>query len=185
MNLDDRASRGYYYLYNVYQLGSSFSVCPAIRPMLTMRTRYALKALTMLAASDSTKPVLIGALAEREAIPRKFLEAILRELKQHGILTAQRGRGGGYALRLRPEEITLAAVIRALDGPIAPVPCLSRTAYRKCDECKDERTCGVKLVLKDLYDATAQVLEGTTLADLARRTQQAEGQTSHSFAYSI
>jgi Rrf2 family protein len=153
--------------------------------MLTMRTRYALKALTVLAGADHQKPVLIGDLAEREAIPRKFLEAILRELKQHGILTAQRGRGGGYSLRLQPEEITLASVIRALDGPIAPVPCLSRTAYRKCDECKDERTCGVKLVLKDLYDATAQVLEGTTLADLARRTQQAAGQTSHTFAYSI
>jgi len=153
--------------------------------MLTMRTRYALKALTILAGTGDQKPVLIGELAEREAIPRKFLEAILRELKQHGILTAQRGRGGGYALRLPPEEITLASVIRALDGPIAPVPCLSRTAYRKCDECKDERTCGVKLVLKDLYDSTTQVLEGTTLADLVRRTQQAAGQTSHSFAYSI
>ncbi|HEY6725289.1 MAG TPA: Rrf2 family transcriptional regulator [Polyangiaceae bacterium] len=185
MNLDDSASRGYDYVYNVYQVSSSISIRPTIRPMLTMRTRYALKALTVLAATGSSKPVLIGELAEREAIPRKFLEAILRELKQHGLLTAQRGRGGGYALRLKPEEITLASVIRALDGPIAPVPCLSRTAYRKCDECKDERTCGVKLVLKDLYDATAQVLEGTTLADLARRTQQAEGQTSHTFAYSI
>lgn len=183
MSLDDRERRGYDYVYNVYQLSSSIGPNP--RPMLTMRTRYALKALTILAGTGDQKPVLIGELAEREAIPRKFLEAILRELKQHGILTAQRGRGGGYALRLPPEEITLAAVIRALDGPIAPVPCLSRTAYRKCDECKDERTCGVKLILKDLYDATAQVLEGTTLADLVQRTQQAAGQTSHTFAYSI
>jgi Rrf2 family protein len=141
--------------------------------MLTMKTRYALKALGNLAEREGSEPTLVSELAEQEGIPRKFLEAILRELKQHGMLTAQRGRGGGYLLRQAPEEITLADVIRALDGPIAPVPCLSRTAYRRCDECKSERACGVRLVMQDLYDATAGVLERTTLADLVQRTQQA------------
>lgn len=153
--------------------------------MLTMKTRYALKALTILAESGPQRPVLIGELAEREAIPRKFLEAILRELKQHGLLSAQRGRNGGYRLQRRAEDITLASVIRALDGPIAPVPCLSRTAYQRCSECKSERACGVRLVLRDLYEATASVLERTTLADLLRRTQQATAEAPPAPAYSI
>jgi Rrf2 family protein len=153
--------------------------------MLTMKTRYALKALVILAERGGAGPTLIGDLAEREAIPRKYLEAILRELKQHGILSAQRGRGGGYMLRGAPEATTLATVIRALDGPIAPVPCLSRTAYRRCDECKSERACGVRLVMKELYEATANVLEHTTLADLVRRTREASADAARGFAYSI
>lgn len=153
--------------------------------MLSMKARYALKALTVLAERGTREPTLIGDLAEREAIPRKFLEAILRELKQHGILSAQRGRGGGYVLRLQPEEVTLAAVIRALDGPLAPVPCLSKTAYRRCDGCRSERTCGVRLVLKDLYEATMTVVEHTTLADLVARTREAASGTAGSLAYSI
>lgn len=152
--------------------------------MLTKKTRYALKALTVLAERGEREPTLIAQLAEQERIPKKFLEAILRELKQHGILSAQRGRGGGYKLRRRAEDVNLADVIRALDGPIAPVPCLSRTAYRPCDECVSERSCGVRLVLKDLHQATATVLEGTTLADLVRRTREAAEQNA-TLNYSI
>jgi Rrf2 family protein len=141
--------------------------------MLTMKTRYALKALAILSERGLGESTLIADIAERDSIPRKFLEAILRELRQHGLLVAQRGRGGGYRLRKPPEEIALAEVIRALDGPLAPVPCLSRTAYERCPECKSEHACGVRLVLKDLHDATANVLEKTTLADLVRRTREA------------
>lgn len=143
-----------------------------------MKTRYALKALVILAESAPGQPVLVGEIAEREAIPVKFLQAILRELRQHGILAAQRGRGGGYSLRLAPQDVTLADVIRALEGPLAPVPCLSRTAYQPCEDCKSEKECGVRLVLRDLYEATASVLEATTVSDLVRRTRQAgEGGT--------
>lgn len=152
--------------------------------MLTMKTRYALKALGILAERGMAQTTLIAEIAEREAIPRKFLEAILRELRQHGLLLAQRGRGGGYRLRKPPEEIALAEVIRALDGPLAPVPCLSRSAYERCPECKSERACGVRLVLKDLHDATANILEGTTLADLVRRTHEA-GDASATLRYAI
>jgi Rrf2 family protein len=141
--------------------------------MLTMKTRYALKALAILSERGVQQATLIAEIAEREAIPKKFLEAILRELRQHGLLLAQRGRGGGYRLRKPPEEIALAEVIRALDGPLAPVPCLSRSAYERCSECKSERTCGVRLVLRDLHEATANILENTTLADLVRRTHEA------------
>ena len=150
-----------------------------------MKTRYALKALAILAESEPGQPVLIGEIAEREAIPHKFLQAILRELRQHGILAAQRGRGGGYSMRLAPQDVTLADVIRALEGPLAPVPCLSRTAYQRCDDCKSERECGVRLVLRDLYEATASVLETTTVFDLVRRTREAGENSSAAPSYSI
>jgi Rrf2 family protein len=153
--------------------------------MLTMKTRYALKALGILAERGLRQTTLIADIAEREAIPRKFLEAILRELRQHGLLLAQRGRGGGYRLRKPPEEIALAEIIRALDGPLAPVPCLSSTAYQRCPECKSEQACGVRLVLKDLHDATAHILEKTTLADLVRRTQEAAQEGSTNLRYAI
>lgn len=143
--------------------------------MLTMKAKYALMALGHLAAAPREEPVLISEIAEKEGIPRKFLELILRELKQHGILDSRKGRGGGYLLRQEPETVTLAQVIRIVDGPIAPVPCLSQTAYRRCKECKDETTCSVRLVLRDLHLASLRVLEGTTLASLAAQVRGADG----------
>lgn len=153
--------------------------------MLTKKTRYALKALIVLAELEPGQSALIADIAAREELPKKFLEAILRELKQHGILQAQRGRGGGYSLLKAPQEVTLVSIIRALDGPVAPVPCLSRTAYRRCDECKSERTCGVRAVLSDLHEATMRVLEGTTLADLVRRTHEVAAQEERVGRYAI
>lgn len=153
--------------------------------MLTMKTRYGLKALGILCERGARQATLIADISEREGIPKKFLEAILRELRQHGLLLAQRGRGGGYRLRKPPEQIALADVIRALDGPLAPVPCLSRAAYARCPECKNERECGVRLVLKDLHDATSSVLESTTLADLVRRTREASERSAAVSRYAI
>jgi Rrf2 family protein len=153
--------------------------------MLTKKTRYALKALIALADQSAEEPMLIADIAKREKIPKKFLEAILRELKQHGMLGAQRGRGGGYFLRRRPEEISLASIIRALDGPIAPVPCLSKTAYRRCAECPNERTCGVRLVLHDLHEVTTQMLEQATLADVVKRAGEARVVPQALIRYSI
>jgi Rrf2 family protein len=137
--------------------------------MITMKTKYALKALAYLATAPPGTPVLIAEIAQKEDIPRKFLELILAELKQHGFVRSRKGRGGGYFLAVTPEKIALAAVMRVLDGPIAPVPCLSRTSYQRCDGCKDEATCGVRLVLQDLYESSVKILESTTLADLVRR----------------
>jgi Rrf2 family protein len=153
--------------------------------MLTMKTKYALKALAVLARANKDEPMLIADIAERENLPKKFLELILRELKQHGILESRKGRGGGYHLRRRPEDISLASVIRILDGPLAPVPCLSQTAYRRCDGCADERTCGIRLVLKELHQANLRILESTTLADLARSVQTAEDEPKRVLRYSI
>ena len=152
--------------------------------MLTMKTKYALKALGQLAVARQGEPTLIADIAIKEDIPRKFLEAILVELKQHGFVRSRKGRGGGYYLAKDPDTITLASVIRVLDGPIAPVPCLSRTAYRRCDGCKDEATCGVRLVLRDAHAASIEVLETTTVGDMARRTSKA-GEGSRVLRYSI
>ncbi|HET9959489.1 MAG TPA: Rrf2 family transcriptional regulator [Polyangiaceae bacterium] len=140
-----------------------------------MKTKYALKALCHLAMASQDGPVLIADIAESENIPRKFLELILAELKQHGILQSRKGRGGGYQLAKTPENITVASVLRVLDGPIAPVPCLSRTAYQRCAECSDEAVCGVRLVLREAHDASVHVLENTTLADMVKRVQAARG----------
>lgn len=139
--------------------------------MLTMKTKYALKALAQLATAQDGQPLQIADIAEQDQIPRKFLEAILAELKHHGFLRSRKGRGGGYLLAKPADTISLASVIRVLDGPIAPVPCLSRTAYRPCEGCKDEATCAVRLVLKDAHAASLQVLESTTLADMVTRGQ--------------
>lgn len=153
--------------------------------MITMKTKYALKALCRLALSQTGEPVLIADIAEAEHIPRKFLELILAELKQHGILQSRKGRGGGYLLAKNPDTITVAAVLRVLDGPIAPVPCLSRTAYQRCAECADEASCGVRLILKDAHAASLQVLENTTLADMVERVGAAGRGPSPVLKYSI
>jgi Rrf2 family protein len=139
--------------------------------MITMKTKYALKALSYLATAPPGDPVLISEIAEKEGIPKKFLELILAELKQHGFVRSRKGRGGGYFLAVEPGKISLAGVMRLLDGPIAPVPCLSRTAYRRCEGCRDEATCGIRLVLQELYEASVKILETTTLLDLVRRVE--------------
>lgn len=158
----------------------------ARRIMLTMKTKYALKALAVLANAPPGEPVLIAHISEQEDIPLKFLQLILRELKQHGVLQSRKGRGGGYALARPANKISLSSLIRILDGPIAPVPCLSKTAYRRCDGCKDENTCGVRLIMREAHEATLRVLEVRTLADLAHMTRgTADGLAQASGRYSI
>lgn len=153
--------------------------------MMTMKTKYALKALHRLAQAPPGEPMLIADIAEREGIPKKFLELILGELKQHGFLQSRKGRGGGYLLARTPESITIASVLRVLDGPIAPVPCLSRTAYQRCAECKDEKNCGVRLILTEAHAASLHVLENTTLADMVRRVNVANREGLPILRYSI
>jgi Rrf2 family protein len=137
--------------------------------MLTKKTKYALKALTSLAQEYDRGPVLIAELARRERIPRKFLELILLELKNQGILRSKKGKGGGYALGRKPEAISLGHVMRVLDGPLAPLPCVSQSAYQPCEECLDEASCRIRLVMKVVRDATTEILDNTSLADLMRR----------------
>jgi Rrf2 family protein len=98
-------------------------------------------------------------------VPRKFLEHILLDLKHKGIVASRRGRTGGYMLIKRPEDLTIGTILRAVDGPIAPLPCISRTAYRRCNDCKDEKSCAVRRLFADTYTAQLLLLDGTTLAD--------------------
>jgi Rrf2 family protein len=137
--------------------------------VLSRKSKYGLKALLALAHEDGGAPVLVSALAERDAIPKKFLEAILLELKRHGLVQSKKGKGGGYFLRRSPGEITFGEVIRVLEGPLAAVPCVSQTAYSPCAECVEERTCGVRIAMKAVRDATARILDNTTLVDVNRR----------------
>src|SRR5918993_4475132 len=139
--------------------------------MLSKKSKYGLKALLELAGDTAARPIQTSELAERQGLPKKFLEAILLELKRHGLLHSKKGRGGGYVLTRKPGDITIGQVIRVLDGPLALTPCVSQTAYRRCEECLDEETCGIRLAMKEVRDATAHILDNTTLAGLNARSR--------------
>lgn len=134
--------------------------------MISKKAKYALKALKVLAEAYEKGPLLISHIAEKEKIPKKFLEAILLELRNHGLLQSQKGKGGGYYLRQEPAKVSFAKVIRVIDGPIAPALCVSLHFYGKCDDCADEETCTLRNILADWRDANLVVLENKTLADL-------------------
>ena len=142
--------------------------------MISKRTKYGLKALVYLARRYDQGPILISDLAHDERIPKKFLEAILLSLKNNGILQSKKGKGGGYYLGRHPRQITFGQAIRIMEGPLAPVPCVSETSYATCSECNDELTCGIRIVMKDVRDAMATILDGTTLADVLDRIDHAE-----------
>jgi Rrf2 family protein len=141
--------------------------------MLTRKSKYGLKALLVLAEEMDRGPMLISELADRHRMPKKFLEAILLDLKRHGLLHSKKGKGGGYFLSRDPSQITLGQVIRILDGPLALIPCVSQTAYVKCEECIDEETCGIRLAMKDVRDATAKILDNTSLVSLNAQVARA------------
>lgn len=142
--------------------------------MLSQKARYALHALIVLAERDGEEPMQIADVADEAGVPRKFLEQILLELRKRGILRSQRGRAGGYLLAKAPEEISFADIIRATDGPLALAPCVSVTAYHRCEDCADEKTCEIRKVLTLARDATASVLESQSLATaVARRKRTA------------
>ena len=133
--------------------------------MLSQKARYALRALYVLAARPPGSTALIGEIAKEAPAPRKFLEQILLELKHRGIVHSQRGKHGGYRLGRPADRISFAEVIRAIDGPLALSPCVSVTAYRRCDDCPDETACITRGVLLAVRDATADILESRSLAD--------------------
>jgi Rrf2 family protein len=140
--------------------------------MISQRARYAFKALMVLSRAGKDNGMQIRDIALQEQIPRKFLEQILLTLKAGGLIASRRGRDGGYALLKNPEEISLGSVLRMIDGPIAPLPCLSRTAYRKCDDCPAEDLCAVRAGFAEAYDASLRVLENTTIAQAIQTTER-------------
>jgi Rrf2 family protein len=134
--------------------------------MLSSKARYALRALTALARAAPSQATA-AELAATADCPRKFLEAILLELSRRRIVVSRRGKLGGYSLARPPAEISFAEVIRVIDGPLALAPCVSRTSFRKCDDCPDLATCSIREALLRARDATAEVLEAYTLAEAA------------------
>ena len=137
--------------------------------MLSKKTKYALKALLALTEDTTGEPVRIEDLARPGADFRKFLELILLDLRNQGLVQSRKGKGGGYGLARDPSRIFVGQVVRLFDGPLAPVPCASQTAYVRCADCANEAACGVRLAMKEVRDATARILDRLSLAGLARR----------------
>ncbi|MCA0256563.1 MAG: Rrf2 family transcriptional regulator [Proteobacteria bacterium] len=133
--------------------------------MISQRAKYALRALSMLARSNAGTPVQIPDIAEEQKIPKKFLEQIMLDLKRAGLVESRRGKQGGYLLQRPASEITYGEVLRLIDGPIAPLPCLSITAYKRCEDCRGESDCELRHVFARVADETRAVLFSTSLAD--------------------
>lgn len=142
--------------------------------MITQKAKYALRALMVLAEARGGEPMMISDIAALQKIPKKFLEQILLDLKYHGIVASRRGKQGGYLLLKPAHAITFGEVLRVIDGPIAPLPCLSITAYRKCEDCDGEQSCEIRHVFARVADATRKVLFSTTVADALVTSRGAE-----------
>jgi Rrf2 family protein len=147
--------------------------------MISQKAKYALRALTALAHAEDGEPLLIADIAESQSIPKKFLEQILLDLKRSGFVMSRRGKLGGYLLLKPANEITFGQVLRLIDGPIAPLPCLSKIAYRKCADCQIEAECEVRRVFARVADVTRGVLDSTTIADaLIEESRPTKGTTT-------
>lgn len=133
--------------------------------MLSKKTQYAFQALSFLAQQKNNEPQLIAEISKKKKIPLKFLENILLQLRKDGILESKKGKGGGYYFQLKPKQVTLARVIRLLDGPIAPLSCVSLHFYERCKNC-DEKHCGLHDMMVKVRDANLKILETKTIADL-------------------
>lgn len=154
--------------------------------MLSKKTKYGLKALIYLAKKyESKAPVLISKLAEDEKIPKKFLELILLDLKNAGILQSKMGKGGGYFLGKPPAQVTFGQAVRVLEGPLALTPCVSQMSYEKCVECIDEQLCEIKLVMKNTRDAMAKILDGISLQESISKTHEAQQALSKTLIFDI
>ena len=142
--------------------------------MLTQRSRYALRAMLVLANEVAdAPPVPMSRIADEAQIPRKFLEIILGELRNAGFVVSTRGKAGGFHLARPAHLISFGDIIRAIEGPLALVPCVSRTAYKRCKDCRDEATCAIRRAMLRVRDDTARILDGTSLAAATAEDLQA------------
>ena len=147
--------------------------------MLSNKGKYGLKAMAHLAGMEPGRPALVADIAEQNHIPKKFLDAILGELRNAGLVHSRKGRGGGYTLAASPSKIMVGQIVRALDGPLAPIACASRNFYRACADCSPERPCGVQRMMAEARDAIARVLDVRSLADLRALGEGAEEGTDY------
>lgn len=143
--------------------------------MLSKKSKYAINALVYLARKHREDPdlkVQISEVSREQLIPKKFLEAILLELKKAGILGSKMGRGGGYYMRRDPENVDLAEIHRLFDGAIGLLPCVTYQYYEKCDECKDEESCGIRDAILEVRNSTVEILKRKTLANIIEKEDQ-------------
>ncbi len=153
---------------------------------LTVRGEYALRALLVLGRDylEDDSVVRIQAIADQQSIPKRFLEQILNDLKSAGVVESKRGMAGGYRLRRPPQQITLAEIVRHVDGPLAPVSCVSERYYEKCS-CPDEARCPIRSVMKEVREATVKILENVTVADLCERWRKLRQEPGGPFDFII
>jgi Rrf2 family protein len=135
--------------------------------MLSQKAKYAIKALLVLARAKNDELVQVSEIADSQSIPKKFLDLIFFELRRHGLIQSTRGRDGGYALSKPAAEISIADIVRAVDGPLAPLPCASVKFYQRCTDCEDEKTCEVRRLMREVRDAASIILDNTSLAEAA------------------
>jgi Rrf2 family protein len=139
--------------------------------MITQKMKYALKALLVLgdeAAKEQSQALTIEEIAKRSGTPKRFLEHILIEVRNAGVIVSIRGRSGGYSLLKRPAEISISELLRTIDGPIAPLPCLSRRAYQRCEDCTDEASCRIRKVFAEVFWTYLLIIDSLTLEDMLK-----------------
>jgi Rrf2 family protein len=142
--------------------------------VLTKKGKYGLKAMVHLAGLETDALAQVADIARKNSISKKFLDAILTELRHAGFVYSKKGKGGGYALARPAHEIMVGAIVRVLDGPLAPLPCASVTAYRACEDCADLETCPVRLIMLDARNAIASILDGRNLAEFRMMAEPPE-----------
>ncbi|GLS79837.1 Rrf2 family transcriptional regulator [Paracoccus marinus] len=145
--------------------------------MITQKMKYALKALLALAdeaAREQPRALTIEEIAARSGAPKRFLEHILLEVRNAGVIASMRGRSGGYRLAKPPSEVSISDLLRRIDGPIAPLPCLSRSAYQRCDDCRDEATCRIRRTFGEVFWSYLLIIESLTLEDMLRSDTKVE-----------
>jgi Rrf2 family protein len=139
--------------------------------MITQKMKYALKALLALADEvdgGNPQPLTIEEIAKRSGTPKRFLEHILLEVRNAGVIASIRGRSGGYVMIKKPNEISISELLRTIDGPIAPLPCLSRRAYQRCEDCADEASCRIRKIFAEVFWSYLVMIESLTLQDMLR-----------------
>src|SRR5437660_8621708 len=151
---------------------------------LSLRGEYALRALLVLGLNYSQNVVRIQTISEQQNVPKRFLEQILNDLKSAGIVQSRRGVAGGYRLAKRPEQITLASIVRHIEGALAPVSCVSERFYEKCS-CPDEARCAIRAVMKEVREAVVKIVERVTVAELCERWLRLQQEPVNPFDFTI
>jgi Rrf2 family protein len=139
--------------------------------MLTKKGKYGLKAMVHLAGLMPGEPALVAEIAAANDIPKKFLDAILGELRKAGFVHSKKGKGGGFVLARPSHEIMVGHIFRVLDGPLAPIACAGRSNPHRCEDCRDFDRCPVRLMMIEVRNASATVLDGRSLAEMRSLTE--------------